>query len=739
MNRLLGHLSVLSVCTLLGGACADQSAWEPTADAGQPDDDTALDNSSAALQQVTDCDNLDDRLRATARAELQVLLAQAKQGYKTSACPVYMPRDAGVRTTSYAPPSSGDAPSQANNASSGASAPSSAATPSPSSKPSASSESSPASAPSPVVGDSDAPTEVSSTNNQVAGVDEADIVKTDGKYLYVVSKGVLHVLASWPADSTHEVSQVKLPGSARELLLKDGRAVVFTAINPKSGAKPCTYGYDCDFIGDGSSTSIVVLDVSVPEQPRQLRQIDVSGSLLTARRIGDTVHAVFSDGPVSPAVVPRLNPVGLARCGVTQEEIDTAFEELSAQNEASLAALDFRAPVPTFRDSLPMNGVREQCQGFYAAAIQEGGAYASLLSFALSNEEPFTTSTIVSRPGAIYVSDDSLYIAVREQTRTTTSYSTSETSVVHRFAIGASPSDTRYAASGRVRGHALNQFAMDEWQGSLRIATTDGRVPSATVKSNLSVLQQTGHELRIVGRVENIAPKEDIRSVRFAGPRGYVVTFKKTDPLFVFDLADPTAPRIAGELKIPGFSTYMQALDDGHLLTIGYDAADQGSFAYFQGVLLQIFDVSNPAQPTLAHKEVIGTRGSSSEALTNHLAFNYFAPKKLLALPMTICEGADGASGQFGNVMTFSGLMLYDIDVSTGFHERGRVAHPTLLTGAGPSSYDSTRCSNWWSDASSAVQRSVFMDDYVYSIATDVVRVQSLSSLGTDVATTPLR
>ena len=129
------------------------------------------------------------------------------------------------------------------------------------------------------------------------------------------------------------------------------------------------------------------------------------------------------------------------------------------------------------------------------------------------------------------------------------------------------------------------------------------------------------------------------------------------------------------ELKIPGFSTYMHMMDDEHLLTIGYDADDQGSFAWFTGVMLQIFDVSDPKNPRLTHKDVIGTRGSSSEALTNHLAFNYFAPKDLLALPMTICEGSSGG-GSYGTTMTFSGLMVFDVTAASGFSLRGKVRAP---------------------------------------------------------------
>lgn len=171
----------------------------------------------------------------------------------------------------------------------------------------------------------------------------------------------------------------------------------------------------------------------------------------------------------------------------------------------------------------------------------------------------------------------------------------------------------------------------------------------------------------------------------------------------------------------------MHMLDDTHLLTIGYDAVDHGDFAYFDGVLFQIFDVSNMAQPTQAFSHEIGTRGSSSEALTNHLAFNYFAPKNILAVPMTICEG--GGDGQYGQNMTFSGLKVLDVSATTGFGLHGQVAHP-------PS--PAATCNNWWTNASSEVRRSVVLDDYVYSISESRIKVNKLDDLAQDLVDIPL-
>ncbi|MHB8875904.1 MAG: beta-propeller domain-containing protein, partial [Myxococcaceae bacterium] len=337
----------------------------------------------------------------------------------------------------------------------------------------------------------------------------------------------------------------------------------------------------------------------------------------------------------------------------------------------------------------------------------------------------------------VYASGESLFIASRHGFEQGMGWfweggtAQDEATTIHKFALVSDPPSSSYAGSGVVKGHVLNQFSMDEHDGYLRIATSNGRVPSPNVSSVVTVLSQAAEGLEEVGRVDNIAPNEDIRSVRFEGTKGFMVTFKKTDPLFALDLSVPEKPRIAGALKIPGFSTYLHMMDATHLLSVGFDAEDHGGFAYFQGLQLQVFDVSDLTNPTLAHKTVIGTRGSTSEAATNHLAFNYF--NGMLALPMVVCQGTEGGSS-FGN-LTFGGLMVYDVTAAGGFSYRGGVSHdPPETEGA----YRNA-CSSWWSSGSTAVKRSVFMDEYVYSIAEDVIRVDRLDSLGIDVAVLPLK
>ncbi|MDF2695920.1 MAG: putative lipoprotein, partial [Labilithrix sp.] len=507
-------------------------------------------------------------------------------------------------------------------------------------------------------GSSGGASQVSGTNNQVAGVDEADFVKNDNKYIYVANGSRLRIVEAWPAATAHEIANVAVEGTAKKLFVHGDRAVVYSSLGATTSAvyypyagSECTYGYDCTFGGDGTPTLISIFDLTDRTAPKLLRTIKSSGSLLAARRIGDTVHTVltqqaargsFGQGFVYPDVG-----------GDDEGAIHRACDAAEATNAAKIDELPLEVLLPSIEDSAGT----ERASRLYRSENGGGASFTSVLSLDLRGQDVGLVSVLAS-PGAVYGSSEALYMASRGNPYWGSYTAASiDRSTIHKFALGDAATATTYRGSGEIAGHVLSQLSMDEKDGKLRVATSVGQVPDPNVHSVVSVLEEQQGTLATIGKVDNIAPGEDIRSVRFDGDRGFIVTFKKTDPLFAIDLSNPAAPRLTGELKIPGFSTYMHMMDATHLLTIGYDAADHGSFAYFTGVLLQIFNVADPTQPRLVHKEVIGTRGSSSEALTNHLAFTYFAPKNLLALPMSICEGGD-ENGGYGSTQTFSGLMV---------------------------------------------------------------------------------
>jgi hypothetical protein len=568
----------------------------------------------------------------------------------------------------------------------------------------------------------------SGTNVQVAGVDEPDLLKLDARYVYIVTRSDLLILDAQDAATTSVAARLKLEGTPKSLLITGDRALVIASTGNVPQKAACTYAYDCQFSGDGYPTLLLVIDIADRKLPRVVRRIQLSGSYLSGRMIGSNVHIVTSN-PVKQPSISWPNP------NVTARTATEGLAELNQQYQTAIAgvanaAVDFGLPMTKDevieRDgSAPTEVAVGSTTIHTASGIPSGVMVVSSLDIA--SQTGLSQDMVLSNPGALYASQNLLYMAVPEEQSNYPGYGRDATSI-HAFTLAAGTAT--YRGSGRVKGHVLNQFSLDEYQGDLRVATSTGRVPDPTVHSTVSILAWQGDRLTDKGSVDQIAPGEDIRAVRFVGPRGYVVTFKKTDPLFVLDLADGGAPKMLGELKIPGFSTYIHPLDDQHLLSMGYDADDHGSFAFFNGIQLQIMNVADPTNPLLLFKETIGTRGSSSEALTDHLAFNYFAPKKMLAIPMTICEG--GGNGKYADVLTFTGLLVYDVTVESGFHLHGRVPHPA------PSGYydasSQPTCSNWWTNASSPVKRSAFIDDYVLSLGDALVKVSPLPNLSNTVA-----
>ena len=597
---------------------------------------------------------------------------------------------------------------------------------------------------------SESASEYSETNNQVQGVAEADFIKNDGSHIYILADGRFQIVDAWPADQSHVVSTLVVEGEPKRLFVHQDKALIYSSLDPvETGASygyyggwyggECTYGYNCDFTGDGRQLKITVLDISDRAHPVLERELRLTGAYLNARRIGTAVHTAVVFPPVTFTGI-RYYPEILNECWSSTPpnkfQIYQAFQALKWENRRLIEAADLGEWMPSVSDTRysaegaqTSNTLLESCENYYKAGLSDGQSFLTLLSLDMTRSTDARATTVVGRPGAVYASAESLYISARQQSNGYYSGEDTpqETSTVHKFRLENDPPSCAYAGSGVVKGRVLSQFSMDEFEGNLRIATTTGHVPSPDVHSTMTVLGERNGRLVQTGVVDDIAPTEDIRSVRFNGKTAFMVTFKKTDPLFTFDLGDPAAPRIAGELKIPGYSTYMHLLGEDHLLTIGYDAEDHDSFAYFQGLMLQIFDISDLADPRLMHKEIIGTRGSTSDAATNHLAFTYFAAKELLALPITVCEDS-GGGGSYGDTMSFSGLLVYDVSVDGGFSLRGGVAHVDPAEVENHYSY----CSNWWTDSNSIVKRSIFMEDFVYSVAPTRIKIQDVDALGED-------
>jgi len=297
-----------------------------------------------------------------------------------------------------------------------------------------------------------------------------------------------------------------------------------------------------------------------------------------------------------------------------------------------------------------------------------------------------------------------------------------EQTAIHKFAL--EDGRARYDASGDVAGRLLNQFALDEYEEHLRVATTTGWSWGGDSQSHVLVLADRAGELTQVGSVDGIGAGEDLYAVRFLGARGFVVTFRQTDPLFALDLSDPRAPALRGELQVPGYSTYLHPMDADHLLAIGQSAG--------WGVKLSVFDVSDLRNPRVVTEEELD---GSSEAQYDHRAFTYYGAQGVLVVPLEGWESLDewGYYGRYRNE-----ARVFDVSVADGIRERGAVEHGELLDAAWDALPDGAYC---WSDRADAgsprIRRTFFLDTYLYTVSDAGLQVNELSALDATVAAVP--
>ena len=287
------------------------------------------------------------------------------------------------------------------------------------------------------------------------------------------------------------------------------------------------------------------------------------------------------------------------------------------------------------------------------------------------------------------------------------------------FKISIQGNDILYDGSGEVPGRVLNQFSMDEFDGKFRIATTTGNTLNGKSLNHLFVLNK---ELKIVGSVEDLAPGEQIHSVRFIGKRAYVVTFKKIDPFYVIDLSEEK-PSVLGYLKIPGYSDYLHPYDETHIIGIGKNARGGGeNFAWYQGMKVSLFDVSDVEHPFESAHLDIGDRGTDSPALYDHHAFLFDKGKNLLVLPILLAQ-VDKSKLQGQNMDSAYGKPVwqgvYVIHISPqNMSIQGRISH----TEQNVSEYG-------WTDYRTSISRSLTLDDVLYTLSPHAIQAHTLDSM----------
>jgi hypothetical protein len=596
----------------------------------------------------------------------------------------------------------------------------------------------------------DSPSGFSDTNRQVADVDEADIVKVgdEGRKLYVIRGNGFYEFDSWPAAQTSKVADVEIEGGAIEMFVDGDRAVVFSnvykveALDDGSlcqgygGAPEPAFDVEGDYFYCGRSfVKTTVIDLA-GEEHQVVRELYVDGWYTSSRRHDGIVRAVVQSQMQRPATVPYLYEVVYNAEPYPQSreaEINLAkMWALLAKEAIRETTLDQWLPVWGERIDGEVQKRAHQCADFYSPSPgMTNYGLTQILGFDMNKDTDATITSILGQATQVYANSEALVLAQAdwswfERDRT------SDRTAVHRFAVSSDGARTPYQGSGFVPGMVNDQFSIDERGGVIRVATTrttwnhevgDQIAPEVwvppTTDNLVTTLGLDAGALEQLGQTPGLAEGERIFSARFIGDLGYIVTFRQVDPLFAIDLSDPGSPTVLGELKIPGFSDYMHPLGDGHLLTIGRDIDEQTQFD--RGTALQIFDVSDPVNPKLAHKALVGE--GYSEANHNHKAFNFYADKGLLAFPFVSYEG-DFAST----------LELWDVSVDEGFNRRGAVDHSDLVVedcGPYPGEVDFYHYCGYHPQ----ITRGVFIDDFIYSISHGGVRVHEVGDLGAVVAT----
>lgn len=516
----------------------------------------------------------------------------------------------------------------------------------------------------------DAPNIRTGTNNQVAGVDEADFVKFDGKYIYQLHTNQLKIVKAWPAISMSMLSSINIVGLPRELLIDENRAIA---------------------ISQNSNRSVVsVIDIQNRNNPILEVQFEIPGNYITARKIGSSLRIINSDYDV------KLN-------NQNSQENNGWFVSMSNKKVSAKELLSLQSSVKVLGNNRTDIDVLEDCKHIYAPEKAIQGHVTRIVSLDLKNRRYAETLAFIN-PETVYASENSIYIAQQ-------GWDNAQFTAIHKFNL-KSEQNVDYAASGKINGHLINQFAMDEHNGYLRVATNGNEKTHLfrwETVNRVQVLKQNKKSLDVYGSSQNLAHGERLYSVRFDGDQGYLVTFKQVDPLFTMDLSNPRKPKMVGELKVPGFSTYIHMIDKNHLLAIGQDA--DVNTGRPKGLKLSVFDVSNFSKPKEV-KSLIFNSTVSSEASYEHKAFNFYPEKGILAIPV---------AGQVMNYntapVTRSSLLLFKV-TNKDITSNGELGMSDMVT-----SYNST------------VRRAFFADEIVLVIASSGIRAANITQPQNPLAT----
>ncbi len=530
------------------------------------------------------------------------------------------------------------------------------------------------------------------TNVQVEGVDEPDIVKTDGSRIVMMSQGEL-VVVDISGATPIVTGRLSLSGTTVQSLFLSGDTALAFGSGWSQTPLPMGRPEGQDGIAPvPNSPTLQIVEIDVSGEPEIIRTMTVDGAFVSGRLIGDTARLVLTSGPVG---FEWSYPKG---SGLRAERKAIEENKEIVRNSTE----DNWIPYYIVQDGqgrVTDEGLLFDCDRAAAPDEFSGLDMLSIVTIDLSSGLDVVDATgVLARGDTVYSSEEHLYVATQSW-QTWRWFETGDPDMqpegpgteIHEFDV-SDPGRTEYVASGRVDGYLLDQFSMDEHEGLLRVASTMSPKwwAGPDTRSRVTVLWQVGDRLEPIGVVDGLGVTEQIYSVRFLGDTGYVVTFRQTDPLYTIDLSAPRNPRVVGELEITGYSAYLHPLSDGLLMGVGQDATQQGQI---QGSQVSVFDVSDPANPVRVDSFALG-EGTNSEVEYDHHAFLF--DSGLAVIPVQRYWWDDSSDH------LMMGAVVLEIGDDGRMHEVGEITHP-----------GGEKAGDWQAQ----IRRSLISDGAIYTIS----------------------
>lgn len=604
----------------------------------------------------------------------------------------------------------------------------------------------------------------SGTNNQEQGVDEADFIKTDGYYIYVLQGSTLSIMNVPEYGEIDFASNTSIEGSPISMMLRGDRLIVLSSYNPWSIDSDddlyeyLRWGGDYSEWRVSSMTKYTTFDISNRSNPEIIQELYLEGYNVDAREIDGSVRAITYSWLNIPGLLSWLNmPSAYYELQWDDPERKSyremiAYETIQANDEI-LQAIELEELVPKIYQRINGEIIEhdmrsESCENFAKPMDGFSRGFTNILSLDLfSPTFDYESDHLLSNHPLVYASMDVLVLTenswdwwwfwgqdgVMEMTN------------IHTFDISV-PGITTYTGSGRIDGQILNQFSISEYEGVLRVATTVGQwnrwwmedpepMSSSVITLVRGVDPQTDQQILLeYGRLDGIAEDERIWSARFVEDRAYLVTFEQIDPLWTIDLSNPMTPTILGELEVPGVSTYIHPLHDDMLLTIGMGpAGEDGLGLDWSSTRLSTFNISDLTQPAVADTLMLSPvddpennrwTWSYSEAMYEHKAFQYWGPKEMLAVPLSTyrwVEHYDEKGHYNWHYEYVSKAIIVNVDEASGsMSVHGEVNHSSLIN---------QDQGNYWWGGDENIRRTIFMGDFIYAFSGAGITAHNLTTM----------